>query len=277
MHARRLLVSTSALAVFVLLAFGSEVPEDTGAPAVFEDEGVTPPSAEAPPSAPTAAAASPACEPWTGKGQPLSSIEELMDPAKIESMGRKLDLNVECYEIDEYEGDRSLDCNLWNDQWAFDLEVEFYRSSQDAKWQVEDPWVGEAYARQGKWVLSVDAENGTCAKGLMDAMVPPETPLKDYTERRIIDAIGALGWTLGDGGCSVEKYDGEMTFGCPAVKGEGLEASFSLSYELDGGSRIEEERELDSAHASIQQAYGYASCSVSDTASAQNMLKALLQ
>jgi hypothetical protein len=67
MHARRLLVSTSALAVFVLLAFGSEVPEDTGAPAVFEDEGVTPPSAEAPPSAPTAAKSSwtrPRSSPW---------------------------------------------------------------------------------------------------------------------------------------------------------------------------------------------------------------------
>jgi hypothetical protein len=74
----------------------------------------------------------------------------------------------------------------------------------------------------------------------------------------------------------MEKYDGDLSFGCPMVKGSKLEGSFSLSYELEGGSRVEEERELDGGYYYVRQAYGYANCGVDDSASAKAMLKALL-
>ncbi len=276
MSTRRHLTSVSALAVFVVLAFGSEAPEDAGN-YDFDDayDGVTDNVGTSDP-APAVAGGTGSCAPWSGTGTPVSSIDELFDASKLQSLGRKLDMNVECYDIDEYDGNKELDCDFWNDTWAFDIEVSKYRSSQDAKWQVEDPWVGEAYARQGNWVLGVDAQNGSCAKAIMDSVVPKNEALKKFDEARIIKGIKAEGWAIADGGCSMEKYDGDLSFDCPMEKGKGLEGSFSLSYEIEGGSRIDEERELDSGYYYLRQAYGYASCSIDDTASAQAMLKVLL-
>ncbi len=276
MHTRRLFLSTAALAAVVVLAFGSEASEPSSSSweEPFVDE---PAEGGADPAPAVAAAAGPVeCSPWTGTGTPVASIQELFDASKLQSMGRKLDFNVECYDIDEYDGDRELDCNFWNDRWAFDIEVSSFRSSQDAKWEVEDPWVGEAYQRQGNWVLGIDAQNGSCAKALLDGIVPANEATRNFDEPRIIKGIQAAGWKLDEGGCSMEKYDGTMSFDCPMVQGGKLEASVSISYEIEGGSRIEEERELDSGYYYIRQAYGYASCSVDDTASAQNLLKALL-
>ncbi len=278
MHSRRQLASATALAAFVVLAFGSEAPEDDGSydfDATPAEDVREPLADDAPAPAPVAGA--PDCKPWTGTGTPVSSIEALFDASKLASMGRKLDLNVDCYDVEEYDGDLDLDCNFWNESWDFDISVMKFRSSQDAKWEVEDPWVGEAYERQGNWVLEVDAGNGPCAKALLDSIVPANTHLKEFDEARIIAGIKANGWQLGEGGCSVEKYDGDMSFDCPMVKGKALEGSVSISYEIEGGGRIEEERELDSGHAYLRQAYGYGSCGVDDTASAKNMLKALLQ
>ncbi len=278
MHTHRQFASTAALAVFVVLAFGSEAPEDDGSTS-WDDLSAEPsPELSGDDDAPTpsAAAGAPGCEPWTGTGTPVADIEDLFDAAKLQSVGRKLDMNVECYDIEEYDGDLELDCSFWNDSWAFDIEVSKFRSSQDAKYEVEDPWVGEAYKRQGNWVLAIEAENGSCARKLMDAIIPADTHLKTFDEARIISGIKATGWALGEGGCSMEKYDGDMSFSCPMVKGSKLEGSFSLSYEIEGGGRIDEEREIDSGSAYLRQAYGYASCNVDDTVAAQNMLKALV-
>jgi hypothetical protein len=280
MSMHRQLVSVSALGMFVFLAFGSEAPEDTGS-----GRSVSTPEANEPSSEPSDGAAAPAaagggevsCSPWTGTGNPASSIEELFDANKLATLGRKLDLNVDCYDIEEYDGDKELDCNFWNARWDFDVEITKFRSSQDAGWEVEDPWVGEAYLRQGNWVLGVDASNGTCAKAMLDSIVPPGQPVKGMTEQRVIDAIKAAGWRLGEYGCSVEKYDGERSIDCPALKGKELEASISLSYEIEGGDRLDEERELDSGHAYLRQAYAYGSCGIDDSVSARNMLKALVK
>lgn len=277
MHTRRQLGSAAALTVFVVLAFASEAPENDGSTSWDEPATTSAGEPAVASTPPTAAAGTLDCKPWTGTGSPVASIEELFDASKLQSHGRKLDMNVECYDVEEYDGDLDLDCDFWNDTWAFDIEISKFRSSQDAKWQVEDPWVGEAHSRQGNWVLSVEAQNGACAKGLMDAIVPANTHLNTFDEDRIISGIKANGWGLGEGGCSMEKYDGDLSFDCPMVKGEKLEGSFSLSYEIEGGSRIEEERELDSGYYYLRQAYGYASCSVDDSTSAQNMLAALLR
>jgi len=280
MHTHRQLASASALAIFVLLAFGSESTEEGSSSTWDEPMGATEldePSEDLATTTAPSAGASGDCAPWTGTGTPVASIEELFDTDKLQSMGRKLDMNVECYDIDTYDGDEELDCNFWNDKWAFDIEVSKFRSSQDAKWEIEDPWAGEAYRRQGNWVLNVDAQNGTCAKLLMDTVVPKNEPLKSFNEDRIVSAIKAAGWTIGDGGCSMEKYDGDMSFDCPMENGSKLEGSFSLNYEIDGGSRVEEEREIDSGYYYLRQAYGYASCSIDDTASAEALLKALIK
>jgi hypothetical protein len=277
MSTRRHLASTTALAAFVVLAFGSEATDD-GSSSWDEPSWDEPAAADDDPAPAPAAGAggSGDCAPWSGTGSPVASIEDLFDASKLQSMGRKLDFNVECYDIDEYDGDKELDCSFWNEKWAFDIEVSNFRSSQDAKWEVEDPWIGEAYERQGNWVLGVDAQNGSCAKALLDGIVPAKEATRNFDEDRIKKAIKAAGWQIGEYGCSMEKYDGTMSFDCPTVKGKKLEGSVSISYEIEGGSRVDEERELDSGYYYIRQAYGYGSCSVDDTASAENLLKALL-
>ncbi len=225
MHTRRQLASFSALAVFVVLAFGSEASEDYDDYDFDEalDEAIEDAGSSAP--APAAKGGEGSCAPWSGTGTPVSSIEDLFDASKLQSMGRKLDMNVECYDIDEYDGNKELDCDFWNEQWAFDIEVSKFRSSQDAKWQVEDPWVGEAYAREGNWVLGVDAENGSCAKSIMDAVIPKNTALKNFDEAKIVKGIKGQGWAIADGGCSMEKYDGDLSFDCPMENGKSLEGS----------------------------------------------------
>ncbi len=275
MHHRRQLVSAAVLAVFVAFAFGSELPEDTGRVAS------TPPTTVDEPNAPTAAAAVTdtrlQCSTWQGTGSPASSIEALFNPKTLESVGRKMDFNVECYDVEDYGDSKDLDCDFWNREWGFDVEVEWYRSTDDAEWAVEDPWPGYATRRQGRWVLSVEADNGACAQQLLDIMVPRGEHVKNFTEARIVSQIDAMGWKLSEGGCSVEKYDGTKSFDCSSELGEELTASFSLSYELDATSALEEERELDSGQAYLHQAHGYASASVGDSASAEKMLQLLLR
>ncbi len=217
------------------------------------------------------------CSPWSGDSSPVASIEALFDTKTLQSMGRKMDFNVECYEPEEYDGNVELDCDFWNDEWAFDIEVYKFRSTQDAKWQVEDPWAGQAYSRDGKWVLEISAENGACAKAIMDAMVPADERLKNFNEKRIVAAIESAGWSLGEYGCSVEKYDGDMSFSCPFENGKQMGGAFYLSYEIEGGSNIDEERELDSGSYYLRQAYGYASTEIDDTVSAEALMKALLR
>ncbi len=280
MNSQRQLVSVAALGLFTLLAFGSEVPEDTGAPTA---ELAPSPSSEVggdvsdQPAGDAPAVGKVQCTPWSGTGAPAASIEALFDAKTLQSMGRKLDFNVECYDVEEYDGNQELDCNFWNDEWAFDIDIYEFRSTQDAKWQVEDPWVGEAYRRDGKWVLEVSAENGACAKAFMDAMVPKNERLKNFDEKRIKAGIKSAGWSLGEYGCSMEKYDGDISHSCPFVQGKKLEGTLYLSYEIESGQNIDEERELDSGSYYLRQAYGYASTEVEDSASAEAMIKALLR
>jgi hypothetical protein len=92
MSTRRHLASTTALAAFVVLAFGSEATED-GSSSWDEPSWDEPAAADDDPAPAPAAGAggSGDCSPWSGTGSPVASIEDLFDASKLQSMGRKLD------------------------------------------------------------------------------------------------------------------------------------------------------------------------------------------
>ncbi len=252
MFTLRQLAVCGALGAVAIVALGSEAPS-SGATAGTKD----------------------ACAPWSGSGSPAASIEELFDSAKFEGIGRGLGMKVKCHQAQDRFGNKSLDCDLEDGRWSFDVEVEYFQREEEAAARAGDPWVRAAYARQGHWVLEVEVEHGPCAQAVLDLLLPKNQSLVGVTQAQLTSVMEREGWSFGETGCELVTFEGERLMDCYLVIGPALTADLSLSYQLAGGAEVDETRTLDNAWAFLKQAHGDASCGVHDGDSARAMLGVL--